>query len=308
MKILPWYHLPQVELVRFKPIEFFPRLPTRIEDMKSICIGTKTRTIGDALMLSTLPRKLKQHYPHLKVLTYPRGFNPTVFWNNPYVDGITFIPNALYGDDCNAGGGHNIRLKENFFGVADDGIPRPELYLTAEEISWGEDFLKKNTRQDRHHLPLLAIHPFGHNFPKVLSPEVWEKLVARWKTHFRIFQVGVEGQTQILGCDFHFLAPRKRAFARKLFALMRKTGFFVGVDSGPMHIARAFQVPSLVITDGAPPSDIFKRRNSGPYYLYRNWNRAFLYEDLEHLYVPPLSAEELLEGMSQFLTNAAHKP
>ena len=49
--------------------------------------------------------------PPLKILTYPRGFNPVVFWNNPFVDGITFTPGALYGDDCCEGSGHNIQLK-----------------------------------------------------------------------------------------------------------------------------------------------------------------------------------------------------
>ena len=84
--------LPQIELVRFSPVDFFPPKPARLDRLESICVGSKTRTIGDALMLSSLPRKLKKRYPSLKILTYPRGFNPVVFWNNPFVDGITFTP------------------------------------------------------------------------------------------------------------------------------------------------------------------------------------------------------------------------
>jgi ADP-heptose:LPS heptosyltransferase len=302
----PWYHLPQIEVVRFKPIDFFPPLPAQMDQMRSICVGTKNRSIGDALILSTLPRKLKKRYPHLKVLTYPRGFNPAVFWNNPYVDGITFTPGALYGDDCNVGSGQLIQLKESFFGVSDGEIPRPEIYLTDQEITWGESFLKENTRPDRHHLPVLFIHPFGSTFPKILSPEVWENVVAQWKTHFRIIQIGVEGQIPILGCDFHFLAPRKRAASRKLFALLRKANQFIGIDSGPMHIARAFSIPSLIVTQGLPPSEIFKKRKVSPYFLHRNWKDVFLYEDLEHLYIPPLSSEELIQGMGRFLEAALH--
>jgi hypothetical protein len=89
--LFPWYRYPQIELIKFCPVDFFPSKPERLDSLKSICLGTKTRTVGDALMLSSLPRKLKKRYPHLKILTYPRGLNPVVFWNNPHVDGITFL-------------------------------------------------------------------------------------------------------------------------------------------------------------------------------------------------------------------------
>src|SRR6185437_15056062 len=140
----PWYRLPQIELARFKAIDFFPPKPERIGELRSICIASKNRTIGDALILSALPRLLKQRYPKLKVLTYPRGFNPVVFWNNPYVDGITYLPHAIFGDDTNEGSGHLITLKENFFGLksGEDARenPRPELYPTASETRWAKEF------------------------------------------------------------------------------------------------------------------------------------------------------------------------
>ncbi len=254
-------------------------------------------------MLSSLPRKLKKRYPSLRILTYPRGFNPVVFWNNPFVDGITFTPGRLFGDDCCEGRGHNIELKDFYFEVEHDELPRPEIYLTEEEKLWGANQVAKlaESEKDRARLPILIIHPFGSNFPKVLAPEVWGRFTSQWRDHYRIIQVGVEGQHTIPGCDLNFLAPRKRKFGRKLFALISQASRFIGVDSGPMHIARAFKIPSLIVTDGADPQDIFTRRRSFPYYLVKNHSRAFLYEDLPHLYVPSVDEDGLVRKMGDFL-------
>jgi ADP-heptose:LPS heptosyltransferase len=88
---------------------------------------------------------------------------------------------------------------------------------------------------------------------------------------------------------------------------MSQASLFIGVDSGPMHIARAFGVRSLIVTDGSSPADIFARRKRGPYYLYGNHVRAFLYEDLEHLYVPELTPESLVSRMGEFVTHPLYQ-
>jgi len=284
----PWYLLPQLEFARFKAIDFFPPKPARIEVLRSICIGSKSRSIGDALMLSSLPRRLKQRYPKLRILTYPRGFNPVVFWNNPHVDGMSFLPDALYGDDSNEGSGHLIQMKERFFGVESSESPRPELYLTDSEIRWARDFVIARSADGRLNLPLLVIHPFGSTLGAVLEPQVWARFVGEQSERFRIAQVGVDGQTAIPGCDFHFLAPKKRAAGRRLFALLKAADRFIGIDSGPMHVARAFGIPSLIVTERAP--------------LHAGWRSAFLYEDVEYLHVSSLDATGVVRGMSEFAT------
>src|SRR4051812_1827166 len=93
---------PRIELRRFRQIDFFPPHP-RFEELGSICIGSKTRTIGDALILSTLPAKLKALHPNLKITTYPRAFNPVVFYGNPHVSGVSYLPKRVYGDDNSLG-------------------------------------------------------------------------------------------------------------------------------------------------------------------------------------------------------------
>jgi ADP-heptose:LPS heptosyltransferase len=252
---LPWYRFPQFELIKFKHVEFFPSKPD-FKKLKFICLGSKTRTIGDPMMLSTLPEKLKKQYPGLKIYIYPRGFNPVVFWNNPFVDGVSFLPPALYGDDCNEGTGQLIQVKERFFGVPVSESPRPSIYLTSEETARAQAWLqarlqdaqsKANLEPHRRELPLLMLHPFGRTRGSVLSEQNWEALLSELQKKFRICQLGIIGHPKLSGCDFHFLTPLARRHARDLFAIIAQGDRFAGVDSGPMHVAQAFGLKSVVV-------------------------------------------------------------
>jgi hypothetical protein len=106
-----------MELAWLRRTDFFPPWQEDWSGLGSICIGTKSRNLGDALALTTLPAKLRARYPGLRITTFPRGFNRVVFRGNPAVSGISRAPRAAYGDDCNLGGGHLIQQKERFFGL-----------------------------------------------------------------------------------------------------------------------------------------------------------------------------------------------
>src|SRR5262249_34084938 len=78
-------------------------------------------------------------------------------------------------------------------------------------------------------------------------------LIARWDTRFRFWQVGTEGEGAVQGCEYYFQLPEWRRSARRLFALMTHAQMFIGADSHAMHVARAFDVPSLILLrDGDP--------------------------------------------------------
>jgi ADP-heptose:LPS heptosyltransferase len=253
------------------------------------------------MMLSSLPEKMKKLHPHIKISIYPRAFNPVVFWNNPFVDGINYIPGEVFGDDCSLGNGHIIQLKENYFELPVSEDPTPQLYLTEQEKAWGKEFVVSKASADRLTLPLLIVHPFGHTWGKVLSKEIWEKAVQNWKSSYRVWQVGIEGHPTIAGCDFHFLGSRKRAMARQLFSVMSQANTFIGVNSGPMHIAKAFGVRSLILIEEGSPEKIFENRHKYPYFLNRNWNRGFLYESLPHLNVPDYDSTALVQALDRFV-------
>ncbi len=293
---------PRFELVWLGRTQFFPPPPTHelFESISEICIGTKTRTIGDALMVSTLPRKLKAKYPHLKIYSYPRAFNPVVFRGNPAVEGISRVPSQLYGDDCSSGHGHLIQLKEQYFGLDVSDPPRPEIYLSVGETERIRSFVESHRYSDR---PLCIIHAWGHTWKSVGERDFWIQLIRKNRDRFRFWQVGLIDQSPLPGCEYYFFTSRQPDQARKLFALLSQADALIGVNSGPMHIARAFGVPSAIVTRQGDVAELLKRRREAPYYLRGNWAHAFLYEENTHLEADRMDTDQLLVKATHFLAS-----
>jgi ADP-heptose:LPS heptosyltransferase len=295
-----------MELARFKKIDFFPPWRESLDDLRSICIATKSRNLGDALALSTLPEKLKAKYPHLRISTYPRGFNPVVFENNPAVERIDYLPDAIYGDDTNLGTGQLIHLKERFFALPLSPSTRAKLHLSEEEIRWRDRLLAEKLLPKNVGKPLCILHPWGSTRNRVLPVKFWDKLVEENSDRYRFWQAGVFGHPAVVGCEYYlFLKPRPGE-ARKLFSIMSAANKFIGVDSGPMHVARAFDIPSLVLLNHASGNDIptiLKRRDQEPYFINGNWIFSPLYSDNLHLSIPALPVPgDLTSAIQNFLT------
>jgi hypothetical protein len=214
---------------------------------------------------------------------------------------VEYLPSSLYGDDANLGSGHLIQLKEQFFGLPVSEKPRPEIYLTPSEEAWARKYVQARDPLAAAGKPICVLHPWGHTWKSVMAPDIWEEVVSRWSSRYSFWQVGVEGHRAIAGCAHHFLTSRAFRVARKLFGVVRQAAAFIGVNSGPMHVAKAFGIRSLIITEQGNARDIFERRHAAPYFLYRNWAHGFLYEDNAHLDVPALSREELLRGCDEYL-------
>ena len=297
----PWHRLPKLELGALFKTDFFPPPPSDLGGAAQICIGTKTRTIGDALILSTLPRLLKNKYPDLEIRVFPRAFNPTVFYANPFVSGLNYMPRTLYGDDINVGLGHLVTLKEQYFDFAPSSPPRPEIYLTQTEEAWAKTQISGRQNSETQK-PLCILHPWGHTWQNITSLELWTDIVKTHSATHRFWQVGIQGHAQIPGCERWLLSPRAFRYARKLFSVIKHSDFFIGINSGPMHIARAFDRPSLILTAQGNVSEIFEKRRAYPYFLYRNWANGFLYEDNIHLDVPLLPPAQIIKSVNAFLS------
>lgn len=275
-----------MEFAWLRKIEFFPSPISRAEDwegIRSICIATKSRNLGDALSLTTLPAKLKRKHPHLRIYTYPRAFNPYVFIGNPAVSGIQRLPRAVYGDDCNWGQGQLIQLKEQFFDLPVSEPPRPEIHLLEEERRWGTKLLRDKQLPGNEAKPLIVIHPWGTTRSRVATVEFWDELVRRHQGRFRFWQVGVEGHGAVQGCEYYLFLRKRVPECRKLFAVLAGADAFIGVDSGPMHAARAFNLPSLILVNHVDPAQAFTHRKEAPYFLKQNWKSSFLYEENTHV-------------------------
>ena len=277
-----------IELGWLRKTDFFPSRPAAWAEQRTLCIGTKNRTLGDALVLTTLPEKIHAAYSGVRVFTFGRGFNPIVFRGNPYLDGVQRLPRRIYGDDANWGEGQLIQLKERFFDLPVSAKPRPQIYLSPSERSWAKKFIASHAIPPLDPKPLCVIHPWGGTRGSVAPVEYWDELVKRWSHAVRFWQVGIQGHGAVQGCEYYLFLPPSVRSARKLFALMSCADAFVGVDSGPMHVARAFDVPSMIWLNHieAPALDEqLKLRGQSPYFLHQSWKFSVLYDENRHVCV-----------------------
>jgi hypothetical protein len=271
-----------------RPIDFFPPRRARWEDLSSICIASKSRSLGDAMMLTTLPAKLRARYPRLAIDTYARGLNPAIFEANPHVRGVARFPRAIYGDDCNWGSGHLLQLKEQFFDLPVSEPPRPELYLSDRERAAARRYVVRRSFTDtvaELARPLIILHPWGKTWEAAAEVEFWDALVARWKHRARFWQVGMLGQGAVQGCEYYLWTTRGSSTeARRLFAITEQAQAFVGVDSGPMHVAAAFAKPSFILLPPRRPDPrgMFELRAERAHYLNFRHDPGFLYPQNEH--------------------------
>src|SRR5262249_24053785 len=142
--------------------------------------------------------------------------------------------------------------------------------------------------------PICVIHPWGNTVKTVATRHFWGSLVQRWSHSYRFWQLSLRDHEHVPGCDRYLFLPRGYRHSRKAFAAMSEAGLFIGLNSGPMHIARAFGIPSIILTQEGDIATIFRMRREAPYFLYQNWRHAFLYEENTHIDAASLSEDQLL--------------
>jgi hypothetical protein len=288
----------RIRLPSFGRTDFYPPKPASLSELRSLCLGSKSQALGDSLVLSALARPLKKAYPGLRITYYNRAFNPVVFYGNPAISGPDFSPKAIYGDDLNLGGGHLIQQKERFLDLPVTDDPKPELYLLEHETKWAKEWIRRQSPDSL--LPVCILHPAGKTNPNVIDHAFWSQMVARWKNRVRFWQIGVQGQPRIPGCDRYLMGPKDTWHLRNDFAIISQAELFLGVDSGPMHIARAFSIPSLVLTRAEGIQELFKRRKSYPYFLFNNWKNSFIYESNQNVSTTGVAAAEIQTEIDSF--------
>lgn len=95
--------------------------------------------------------------------------------------------------------------------------------------------------------PYWVIHRKSSNATREWNDAAWKQLIQQITEHFPV-QVIEIGAANGLSFDH----PKFKSFVGKtsileMFALIRSASFFIGIDSGPTHIANAYQIPGLVL-------------------------------------------------------------
>lgn len=113
----------------------------RLDELKSggrVVLGYfGSAHLGDCVVTTTLPRKLKEKYGcEVMVVRHRRTIE--VFGNNPHFDGH-FVAGrvALGGAQC--GNGTHVQRVERYFDLPEEPFSKGEIYLTEGEQRWAND-------------------------------------------------------------------------------------------------------------------------------------------------------------------------
>ena len=140
---------------------------------------------------------------------------------------------------------------------------RPELQFTDEEFAERERFLVEN-RIWRDRL-VVGIHPGGNWRYKLWGAKKFAQLANRisnrWNAHILVFAGPDEYalQSEVAGfLDLSSILVKNRGL-RGVAALIERCDFYLGNDTGPMHISDAVGTPVVAIFGAT------NHRRSGPY-------------------------------------------
>jgi len=216
----------------------------------------RKRALGDVLWIEPVIRQLAGI--NEKVIVYTKS--PELFSHYP-------LPNVVFKTSLNLAEkvlwGLERALGRSFFFIDLDGAyekrPKmhflhayqrearvavrdeyPRLYLSQEELAW------KPALAAGKYVVLHLESMTDFNFRKVFGID-WEKVAAYLQQRgFAVVQVG-KAPVPIPG------ATHVKTTLREMMSLIRQASFFIGIDSGPSHLAAAQCVPSLIFFGSVNP-------------------------------------------------------
>lgn len=170
-------------------------------------------------------------------------------------DGRGLMLTARYRPDRHAPSGHEVEYYVNLvrhFGCTGEAA-RPRLFVTPDEEQNAAGLLAAHGIRPGDFV--LGINPgatFGSAkrwYPERFA-EVARRLAAEWQGKVVIFggkseqEIAADIERRLDGASLNLAG---RTSVRELMALIRRCGFLVTNDSGPMHIAAAFDIPLAAI-------------------------------------------------------------
>jgi len=117
------------------------------------------------------------------------------------------------------------------------------------------------TKQSVLHRPYVVVHPFAASSVRTLPRERWSDLLIFIATTFPAYQIVVSGgPVDRLEAKSLCTAHNKAIFIKEVSASFAETiqiiadaALYVGVDTGPTHLAAHLEVPMIVIGNNSNP-------------------------------------------------------
>jgi ADP-heptose:LPS heptosyltransferase len=229
----------------------------------------RKKSLGDVLWIEPVIRQFAAH--HKKVIVFTK--HPELFENYPlpnvhFVKDLSKLEKVLWGLEnwfpltrffVSLDGAYEKNPKTHVLYAYQQkaGLPitheYPRLYLSQEE----KRFRPSEVGERKYvvlHLESLA----ERNYRKVYGVE-WEKVVSALSAKgFVVIQVGKDPLS--ISGTLHV-----KTSLREAIGIISGAAFFIGIDSGPSHLAAALGVPSIIFFGAVNPDfrhfrDLFKGR------------------------------------------------
>lgn len=214
------------------------------------CLSTVTQGLGDTMMLTDLPAAAAAQGKFAQSYSPSRHFRPLMSFNPAYrdVDDKAYLINA---PDLirkyNCGNGHYLQRIRRAFGLRVND--KPHGYLKWKGIRGEKRVILHFDAGVHANWQRQNVHPRA----RMLYPETriaLEQFIAS-KPDYEFCEIG-EHPINIKGT--HRLTTSTTV---DLVNAIAKCGWFIGIISGPMHVATALQLKCVVILNFPEPNKIF---------------------------------------------------
>lgn len=231
-------------------------------------IVKRQMALGDVILTTPLLRQIKKERPLSDI--YVETDFPEVFQGNPHVKNASRVTPckdsaALVIDLNNAYENRKmIHICDGYHEVANEalgGIERPEmrteLFPSEGDFEWARNIAALSQGKKVALIHAGPSHWKGKHWPSQRFDEV-----SRWLKEIGFYAVcvGSMRKPSEITCDADWTASGTSI--SQLAALCREASLFVGIDSGPLHIAQAMgtpvaavfgcTLPRFIFTDGSP--------------------------------------------------------
>jgi hypothetical protein len=266
-----------------------PRLPMVLD---SITLATSSFGLGDAVVLSDLPRAGNQTNRFMSVFSPSEHFQTIMSFNPYYKPRLTpfcAIADVLY-HSFDLGNGHLIQRLRRAYGLPIELEPRGCIELPTRtplsRIALHFEAGGQAEWQRRHIRPDARILSNS-------SREAIEALIAA-RPDFEFVELGKRS------CGIKGAVDYTGLSLSETIEVISSTKYFIGIMSGPMHLAAALKIKLICITNFPPPELICLPTLKDIDQVESEWfypQSVILHQDSDGTFVKQVNAENLQRAL-----------
>jgi ADP-heptose:LPS heptosyltransferase len=232
--------------------QLFPRYKQR--DV-TLFVGSDGLPLGDNLLLTAVAREIKKRNADARITIITN--RPEIFERNPDIDHVKLLSEAGKTELRTnlISYKHGFPYRKHFLqyccecvNITDAIELRTYIHPAAEDWAWAKAFVSQFSVP-----PILISRGAGSQaYRKTWPLDAWKKIVAHLARFAPVVEVGAGAEPLGLSED-QCLCLSGKTTVHQLAALMKKSQALIAMDSGPMHLAAAVDLPTVCLLGGVYP-------------------------------------------------------